>query len=160
MSEMIQSIPLIRFSPVTALHCNICQWCVLIISSCKHYKNMHGSLIGNHKIKHRTSLISSADKAPGKSCLFANTRRVAPANLYNLLTRMVYIILVLHMYVHTSLIYCLPLPTVKHEAHLCSPAIFYDLHCPPPILGHQCFQNNFSNTILETSDHQHPKSLA
>ena len=35
-----------------------------------------------YKLEILTSLISSADKAPGRSCLLANTNNVAPASLW------------------------------------------------------------------------------
>lgn len=63
MSSMIQSMPSSRLSPVTALQACMSQWCVVISSRFKPF------------------LISCADRAPGKSCLFANTSNVAPASL-------------------------------------------------------------------------------
>lgn len=63
MSSISQSIPSSKLTPVTALHCKIFQWWVLISSNSK------------------TSFIAALERAPGRSCLLQNISRVAPANL-------------------------------------------------------------------------------
>ena len=71
----------------TALHGVICQWCVLIDSKsnvCPYeiikINNYYYSVLSVRDAL-RTAFISSADMAPGRSCLLANTSSVAPANL-------------------------------------------------------------------------------
>lgn len=76
MSSRSQSIPCSKFSPETALHQIICQWCVFMLSNSKIYTK--NDLKSTSTLIKLTSLISSAVQAPGRSCLFANTSKVAP----------------------------------------------------------------------------------
>ena len=58
---------------------------VKLTDSCttKHWQNEHRDWhVGGILRELLTSVMSSTDIAPGRSCLFANTSKVAPANLY------------------------------------------------------------------------------
>lgn len=98
MSSNSQSTPANKFSPVTALQPMIHQWWLLIwskASACRKHRrkfylrwlmtDIHISpsllIVSTDVGSELTSLIASFDRAPGKSCLLANTRSVAPANI-------------------------------------------------------------------------------
>lgn len=181
MSFNSQSTPVNKFSPVTALQLIIHQWWLLISSRPSAYRRMNTpayvfiatltnliKLIWINKSYttafavgvNLTSRIASFDSAPGKSCLFANTSSVAPANLWmeeiTVMTTMFDICS--FMWFLTSV--CIPLPAAEHWAPAYNPAVWVCLRCPPPTQDHLCSQSSSSSRTAVTSDPLHPKYSA
>ena len=112
-----------------------------------------------------TVFISSADIAPGRSCLLANTSSVAPANL----CRRVRIIKRVHEIQCTMSererervrlvisVVSSPLQPGGHEAQPCSPPVSSCQHCLPPKPNHQCSQSSCASKTSVTFDLQHPR---
>lgn len=110
-----------------------------------------------------TSWIASLDRAPGKSCLLANTSSVAPANLCTegrviQLTR-INILLTFITFGHNqaSVAWVSPLPAAARWAPACSPPAWACLRCPPPTPARLCSQSSSSSRSGGISDPRHPK---
>lgn len=139
-----QSMPLRRFSPVMALQLRIAQWCVLMSSKASAYSRRKklGDRLAKINAKISTTRLtlrnSWSERAPGRSCLLASTRRVAPARRYKRMSLFPPTMLSIN---HQNW----PPLAIVETARVCSPRYVVDRLNQRPILTRPFAQSSFAS---------------